>query len=98
MSIVKKVKLNLVERNLENVILLCSKIKASQEELKCLEDRMSYNQNEFSSGDMSQSIYETNKRNSEREKRKLESEISLNVKKSLKKLQSIENILKEANI
>jgi hypothetical protein len=98
MAIIKKVKLNLIERNLENIVLLCSKIKAWQEELKCLEERMAYNQNEFLSGNLSESIFDINKRGSEKEKRKLTGKIEMNINKSVKKLENIEKSLKEVNI
>jgi len=98
MSIVKKVKLNLIEKDLESIVLLCSKIKALQEESKCLEDRLTYYREEFSSGNLSESIYNVNKKNSLKEKRVIESGIGLNIKKSIKRLEDIEKAFKEVNI
>ena len=98
MSIVKKIKLNLIERDLESIVLFCSKIKVLQEELNCLEERMEYNKNEFSSGNLSESIYNINRKSSLKENRKLATSIGLNIKKSIKKVESIEKALKEVSI
>ena len=98
MSIVKKIKLNLIERHLENLLLLCSKIKSSQEELSCLEDRMKDIKNEFEIGDLSESIYNTNRKGSEKEKKVLVSKIGIDIKKAIKNMDKIEKAMKEVDI
>ena len=98
MPIVKKIKLNLIERRLENVVLLCSKIKSSQEEMKCLEERINDISNEFETGNLSESIYNTNRKSSEKEKKALTSKISLDIKKAMKNMEQIEKAMKEVDI
>jgi hypothetical protein len=98
MTIVKKIRLNLIERRLESIVLLCSKIKSFQEEMGCLEERMNDIRNEFEAGNLSESIYNTNKKGSEKEKKLLTGSIGLNIKKTLKKIDEIEKTMKEVEI
>jgi hypothetical protein len=98
MTIVKKIKLNLIERRLESIVLQSSKIKSSQEELSCLEERINDIRSEFETGNLSESIYNTNKKSSEREKKLLASRISIDIKKTIKKIDEIEKVLKEVDI
>ena len=98
MSIVKRIKLNLIEKRLESIVLQSSKIKSSQEELSCLEERMNDIRSEFETGNLSESIYNTNKKNSEKEKKLLTSRIDDDVKKTMKKIDEIEKGLKDVDI
>ena len=98
MVVIKKIKLNLIGNYLEDIVGLCSQIRVSQEELKYIESRMKDNKNDFSSGNISKSLYDGNKTDLEREKRKLTERLDLSIKKSLKKLENIKNILKAIEI
>jgi hypothetical protein len=98
MAIVKKIKLNLIERRLESIVLLCSKIKSSQEELDCLEERMGDIKSEFESGNLSESIYNTNSKSSARDKKLLTSRIDIDIKKTLKNIDEVEKAMKELEI
>jgi len=98
MTIVKKIKLELIEDYLKNIVGLCSIIRVSQEELKYVNSKLRKNENEFASGGISENLYKGNKTNLENEKRKLNEKINLNIEKTLKTLENIKNVLNEIEI
>jgi hypothetical protein len=98
MVVIKKIKLNLVEKYLEDVVVSSSQIKVSQEELKYVKTRMENNKREFSAGDISDNLFKSKKISLEKEKKKLDDKIKANIKNSLKRLQDIRNILNKIEI
>ena len=98
MVVIKKIRLELVEKYLEDVVVLSSQIKISQEELKYVKSRMDNNKMEFSSGDISDSLFKTKRINLEKEEKKLNNKIKSNIKKSANKLQAIRNVLNKVEI
>ena len=98
MVIIKKIKLDLMEKYLEDIVILCSQIKVSQEELKYVNSRMKNNKNDFSSGDISKSLFTNEKNSLEKEGKKLSNKIKTNIKESLKRLESLRKILNAIEI
>jgi hypothetical protein len=98
MVIIKKIKLNLIEKYLEDVVVSCSKIKISQDELKYVKTRMENNKREYTAGDISDNLFKTKKISLEKEKKKLDEKIKGNIKNSVKRLQDIRDILNKIEI
>lgn len=98
MTVVKKIKLDDIENLLENIILFCSRIKVSQEELKYLEQRIDDNKSDFLSGSLSKSLYESNRKGLEKEKKKLMKKIDINIRNSIKKIGGLKSTLEEIKI
>ncbi len=98
MVVVKKVKLNLIEKYLEDVVVSCSQIKVSQEELRYVDSRLKNNKKEFSSGDISSSMFNSKKKSLEKEKSKLNEKIKLNIKNSMDRLDSLRSIMNKIEI
>lgn len=98
MVVIKKVKLNLIEKYLEDAVVSCSQIKVSQEELKYVESRMEDNKKELSSGSISSSLFSSKKKSLEKEKAKLDNKIKLNIKSSLDKLEKLRSIMDKIEI
>lgn len=98
MAAIKKVKLNLIEENMEDVVLFSSKIKNLQEELKYLDSRTEINKKKFSSGKISKSLYNNKNKDLEKQKRKINKNINSNVKKAVLELEKTKKALNEIEI
>lgn len=98
MTIIKKIKLSSVEKGLEGVVLLCSKIKAYQDEIMRLDEELEDNRKELSEGLLSKKIYFFNKKSTSREKRKNSRRMNVCVKKALKKIDDLETFFKQIEI
>ena len=113
MVIIKKIKLDLVEKYLEDVVISASQIKISQDELKYVKTRTENNRREHTAGDISDNLFKTKmitdilffclffktkKISLEKEKKKLDEKIKKNIKNSVKRLQDIRNVLDKIEI
>jgi hypothetical protein len=98
MVVIKKIKLNLVEKYLEDIVVSSSQIKVSQDELKYVKKRMENNKKEYTAGNISDNLFESKKISLEKEKKKLDNKIKANIKNSIKRLQDIRNILDKIEI
>jgi hypothetical protein len=95
---IKKINLNLVEENMEDVVLFSSKIKNLQEELKYLDSRTEINKKKFSSGKISKSLYNNKNRDLEKEKKKINKNIISNIKKTIAELEKTRKSLNSIEI
>jgi hypothetical protein len=98
MVLIKKIKLNMLENQLEDIVVMCSQIKVSQEELNYIKSKVEENEEELSTGIISKNLYNSKKTDLEKEKGKLDRKINSNIKNSLKKLQKLKNVLNEIEI
>lgn len=98
MSIIKKIKLSSIESGLEDVVSLCSRIKISQEELSYLEQKVKENTKDFSDGVLSESKYNSMGKELKKESLKLAKNIDSEIRRSIKKIDSIKQILNSIEI
>ena len=98
MPVIKKINLKSIEKYLDSVVILSSKIKAKQDELKYLEEMLENNKKEFSCGLVSKKLYTLNKRNSERKKKSLKKKNSRDIKKTLNKIEKLEKVLRQVEV
>jgi hypothetical protein len=98
MVVIKKIKLEFVESILDDVVVLCSQIKVSQEELRYVEIKIEDNKNDFSAGKISKSLFKNKGTSFGKEDRKLKKKIKLNMKNSLRKIENLKTVFNEIEI
>ncbi|MFH0929004.1 MAG: hypothetical protein V1818_01455 [Candidatus Aenigmatarchaeota archaeon] len=98
MAVVKKLKLNSIEKGLEDIVSLCSRIKISQEELSYIEQKVNENRKDFSGGTLSESKYMDKEKDLKRESLRLSKNIDSDIKKSIKKIDSVKQTLNKIEI
>lgn len=98
MTVIKKINLKSIEKYLDSIVILSSKIKAKQDEIKYLEEMLENNKKEISRGLVSKKIYLLNKKNSERKKKILKNKNAKDIKKALKKIENLEKVLRQVEV
>lgn len=98
MVVIKKIKLDMIEKNLEDVVVLCSQVKVSQEELRYVESKIADDRKDFSSGSISRSLFNSKKNILTTEEKKLNKKIKMNIRDSLKRLQTLKKFLNDIEI
>ena len=98
MTVIKKIRLNLVEKYLEEVVVSCSQIKVAQHEMKYVKSRMEDNKKDLSSGEISESLYNNKSSTLMGEEKKLKNKIKVNIKKSLSDLNKLRKLMDNIEI
>jgi hypothetical protein len=98
MVVVKRIKLSSIENGLEEIVSLCSRIKISQEELKYLDQKMKDVRKAFTEGSLSKSKHKKKEESLKREVRRLEKNVNYEIKRTVKKIDSVMKILERVEI
>lgn len=98
MSVIKKIKLSPIEKSLEDIVSLCSRIRISQEELGYLEQKTKENNKAFADGILSSSKYKTKEKSLGKERRRLAKSINQDIKNTVKKVDSLKGVLGKIGI